>query len=183
MSNYKKIMLDNGIMQKELLETVRRVDNRVDKSLLSKIVNDICLPNTKTLDCICEFMNCRVLDIYDIREIDLLKNGGGIEHEPLIKKIIYANGSKQAEINTEKAVATKRKDRGGTSHGLGIYNLTVEINREKANRIFNKIALHKLGFVNKTDCIRQYIDWLDRKLKRIIDKEKVAPSDHTLESD
>ena len=40
MSNYKKIMFDKGIMQKEVLDKVRHTDPRVDKSLLSKIVND-----------------------------------------------------------------------------------------------------------------------------------------------
>ena len=60
-------------MQKELLDNVRRIDQRVDKSLLSKIVNDICLPTPKVLDCICNVAKCDVLDIYDKQEINLLQ--------------------------------------------------------------------------------------------------------------
>lgn len=44
MSKYKKIMSVKGIQQKEVLDAVHRVDRRVDKPLLSKIVNDVCLP-------------------------------------------------------------------------------------------------------------------------------------------
>lgn len=49
MSKYKKIMLDNGIMQKDLLEVIHRVDNRVDKSLLSKIGKRCLFTNTKSI--------------------------------------------------------------------------------------------------------------------------------------
>ena len=65
MSKYKNLMISKGIMQKELLDNVRRIDQRVDKSLLSKIVNDICLPTPKLPDCICDVAKCDVLDIYD----------------------------------------------------------------------------------------------------------------------
>lgn len=73
MSKYKNLMISKGIMQKELLDNVRRIDQRVDKSLLSKIVNDICLPTPKVLDCICNVAKCDVLDIYDKQEINLLQ--------------------------------------------------------------------------------------------------------------
>lgn len=53
MSNYKKIMFDKGIMQKEVLDKVRHTDPRVDKSLLSKIVNDVCLPTINGIPFVC----------------------------------------------------------------------------------------------------------------------------------
>lgn len=162
MSKYKKIMLNKGIMQKELLDGVSKVDRRVDKSLLSKFVNDVCLPNPNVLDCLCKILNCDVLDIYDPREIDLLKD--------------KPNNTQNKGI---KAVATARKDRGGKSHGDNVYNLTVEINRDIANRVFDKKSLRKLGFANKSDCIRTFIFALDKKLKRILEKEKAVKGDDT----
>ena len=39
MSRYKKIMLQRGVMQKDVLADVRKVDPRVDNPLLSKFVN------------------------------------------------------------------------------------------------------------------------------------------------
>ena len=72
MSKYKKIMFDKGIMQKEVLDKVRCTDPRIDKSLLSKIVNDICLPTPPALACICKSLGCDVLDVYDVREIQLV---------------------------------------------------------------------------------------------------------------
>lgn len=49
MSQYKKVMQTKGIQQKEVLDAVHRVDARVDKPLLSKIVNDVCLPTPATI--------------------------------------------------------------------------------------------------------------------------------------
>lgn len=157
MSMFKKIMLDKGIMHKDLLERVRRADNRVDKSLLSKIVNDNCLPTPKVLDSICKFIGCDVLDVYDLTEIDLV-----------------SLSNKNANLKASNNVATARKDRGGLSHGENIYNLTVEIRRDVANRIFTKQALRKLGYLSKTDCIRQLLYALDKKYQRILEKERAV---------
>lgn len=44
MSRYKKIMLQRGVMQKDVLADVRKVEPRVDNPLLSKFVNDVCFP-------------------------------------------------------------------------------------------------------------------------------------------
>lgn len=165
MSKYKKIMLDKGIMQKDLLERVRRTDRRVDKSLLSKIANDICLPTPITLDCICKTLSCDVLDIYDSREINLLQNS-----------------SKYAENNAANTVATARKDRGGLSHGDNIYNLTVELDRTIAERIFSKKALRALGYLSKTDFVRQAVYALDKKYQKILEKENAVKGADTLQN-
>ncbi len=148
MSNYKKIMLDKGIMHKEVLENVRRIDNRVDKPLLSKFVNDVCLPTPNVLDCICDTIGCDVLDIYDPQEIDLL----------------HKNSTNSPQ----------KQNKSGLSHGENIYNLTVEIPRDVAERVFNKKSLKKLGFRTKTECIRRFVFYLDKKLEKIAKKEKVV---------
>ena len=147
-------MLQRGIMQKDLLDDVRRADSRVDKSLLSKIVNDICLPTRPTLDCICKSLSCGALELYDVREIDLAP-----KVETLPAKI---------------AVVPCRTDRGGLSHGNNIYNLTVEIPRDIAERVFSKSALRKLGYLNKTDFVRRSVEQLDAELLKIMEKEKAA---------
>lgn len=154
MSKYKKIMLTSGIMQKEVLTNVQRVDPRVDKSLLSKIVNDICLPTKPTLDSICKTLRCGVLDIYDPHEINLLPDNTDC-----------------AGVN---AAATARNSRGGLSHGDNVYNLTVEIDRRTAERVFAKSALRKLGFLSRADFVRQAVDGLVKRLDEIERKEKAA---------
>jgi DNA-binding Xre family transcriptional regulator len=163
MSKYKKIMLQRGIMQKDLLDDVRRTDARVDKSLLSKIVNDICLPTRPTLDSICKSLSCGVLELYDVREVDLVP--------------------KTDDLTASNAVATRRKDRGGKSHGENIYNLTVEIPRDVAERVFAKSALRKLGYLSKTDFVRSAVAALDAELSKIQEKEKVAAGASTPHDD
>lgn len=63
MSRYKKIMLQRGVMQKDVLADVRKVEPRVDNPLLSKFVNDVCLPSPRTLESICKSLSCAPLDI------------------------------------------------------------------------------------------------------------------------
>lgn len=154
MSKYKKIMLGKGIMQKEVLDSVRRVDPRVDKSLLSKIVNDVCLPNKPTLEGICKALSCGVLDLYDPREIDLL---------PQTNDTTASNAVATA---TEKTRARRQEN--------DFYNLTVEIPRDVAERVFSKSALRKLGYLSKTDFVRQAVEALDERLARILEKENAA---------
>ena len=71
MPKYKIIMIQRGIMQKAVAEKVRKTDPRVDTSLMSKIVNGICLPTPRTLETICKTLACKPLDIYDRAEITL----------------------------------------------------------------------------------------------------------------
>lgn len=151
MSKYKKIMLNNGIMQKDLLEVIHKADARVDKPLLSKIVNDVCLPTPKVADAICNHLHCKILDLYDVREVNFIK-------------------PKQSQ-----------QDRCGKSHGDNIYNLTIEIYRDVADRVFNKQSLKLLGYETKTECIRHFVYLLDRKLKKL--KEKAAKDNEITKGD
>lgn len=72
MSQYKKVMQTKGIQQKEVLDAVHRVDARVDKPLLSKIVNDVCLPTPQQFKVICDTLVCAPSDIYDPREVEFM---------------------------------------------------------------------------------------------------------------
>lgn len=149
MSKYKQAMIKKGIMQKELLDGVRKADARVDKPLLSKIVNDICLPNRVTLKSICNVLQCEPLDIYEKDEINL----AGAADKP------------------------KQRYHDGRSHGENIYNLTVELDRDLALRVFSKESLRLLGFLSATDAIRQYVIKLDNIIE---EKKKAAKSATTL---
>lgn len=99
-------------------------------------------------------MRCGVLDIYDPHEINLLPDNTDC-----------------AGVNS---VATARNSRGGLSHGDNVYNLTVEIDRRTAERVFAKSALRKLGFLSRADFVRQAVDGLVKRLDEIERKEKAA---------
>lgn len=178
MSQYKKIMLDSGIMQKDLLEGVRRVDARVDKSLLSKMVNDICLPTPRTLGAICKTLSCDVLDIYDKEEIALAPPTvltlnapvlAGYDTTAEIARRINAAVTGISEQSAPSSSTRRRRDKG-------VYNLTVEIPRDVAERVFAKSSLRKLGYLNKSDFIRQIVADTDKRLTELSENEKVAAS-------
>lgn len=147
MSKYKKIMLQRGIMQKELLSEIKRIDGRVDNPLLSKIVNDICLPTPITFKAICKTLSCAPLDIYEPCEIELKE--------------------RQQETETKRAVAVltegARRSRERRKRN-NLYNLTVEIPRDVAERVFSPESLRKLGYLSKTDFVRQAVAELDKRL-------------------
>ncbi len=181
MAKYKKIMLDKGIMQKDLLEGVRRVDPRVDKSLLSKMVNEICLPNVITLDAICKTLSCGVLDIYDPAEIELaprpvitIDTTSGDYTARDVIRLINAGITGVAEQPAPSSDAIRKRER---RRDKDLYNLTVEIPRDVAERVFSKSALRKLGYLSKSDFIRQAVAALDARLSEIAVKEKVAAGD------
>ena len=128
-------------MQKQILDRVQICDPRVDKSLLSKIVNDICLPTPPVFKVILKTLKCDVSDIYTDSEINLKENGAA-------------------------APLPKPRYHDGRSHGENVYNLTVEIDRDVALRVFSKDGLRALGFLSATDAVRQYVDKLDKRLQR-----------------
>lgn len=158
MPKYKEIMFVKGIMQKEVLDGVRRSDPRVDKPLLSKIVNGICLPNKPTLDGICKALSCDVLDIYDRRELDLIPSDTPV-----------ATPSEGVNPHTQR---TRRRRADNP-----FYNLTVEIPRDVAERVFDKESLRKLGYLSVTDFVRHAVDKLAARLDKIEANEKAAAGD------
>lgn len=54
------------------------------------------------------------------------------------------------------------------------YNLTVEIPRNVAERVFAPDALRKLGYLSVSDCVRHAVAALDERLSTITAKEKAA---------
>lgn len=162
MSKYKERMIATGIMQKEVLANIQRVDPRVDKPLLSKIVNDLCLPNKPTLESICKTLRCEVLDLYDKKEIDLLSlQPLGENEDVVVEKRIFANGKifrKEVNISSQR----KKAD---------IYNLTVELDRKMAMRVLSKDSLKKLGYDGVTDFVRKSVEALIVRLEEIEKQE------------
>ena len=142
MSRYKKIMLQRGVMQKDVLADVRKVDPRVDNPLLSKFVNDVCLPSPRTLESICKSLSCAPLDIYDPREIELAPRS-----DSDVENAATTGGGHSTTAGAVKKRA-RRRDKN-------LYNLTVEIPRDVAERVFAPAALRKLGYLSKSDFVRQ----------------------------
>ena len=67
------------------------------------------------------------------------------------------------------AEAAKKRERRRVK---GLYNLTVEIPRDVAERVFAPEALRKLGYLSKSDFVRQAVAALDARLSTIEAKEK-----------
>lgn len=161
MSRYKKLMIQRGVMQKAVAEKVHKTDPRVDTSLLSKFVNDVCLPTPRTLETICKTLACAPLDIYDPAEITLAPPTSAQE----------AAGGGNADNPAPSAEAAKKRERRRVK---GLYNLTVEIPRDVAECVFASEALRKLGYLSKSDFVRQAVAALDARLSTIEAKEKAA---------
>lgn len=153
MSKYKGLMLKRGVMQKDVAESVRRVDPRVDTALMSKFVNDVCLPTPPVLNAICKTLSCAPLDIYDPREITLAPQSA-------------TGGGRAVPTDTQRSRDRRAKN--------DFYNLTVEIPRDVAERVFSPDALRKLGYLSVSDCVRHAVAALDKRLSTITAKEKAA---------
>ncbi len=63
--------------------------------------------------------------------------------------------------NVHTAKTRKRRQ------NIDIYNLTVEIPRDVAERVFAPAALRKLGYLSKSDFVRQAVGALDTRLAEI----------------
>ena len=159
MSRYKKLMIQRGVMQKAVAEKIHKTDPRVDTSLLSKFVNDVCLPTPRTLATICKTLACAPLDIYDPAEIALTPS-------TLAQEATGGGNTGNPAPSTE---AAKKRERRRVN---GLYNLTVEIPRDVAERVFTAEALRKLGYLSKSDFVRQAVAALDVRLSTIEAKEK-----------
>ena len=60
MPNYKQILLEKKMTQKELAVATRAVDPRVDESMISKFSNYVCLPTPKVATVLCESLSCNM---------------------------------------------------------------------------------------------------------------------------
>ena len=78
---------------------------------------------------------------------------------------VFAASKRSPSKNTQARKRQRRRDKG-------LYNLTVEIDRDIAERVFAPEALRKLGYLSKSDFVRQAVTALADRLSAIEAKEK-----------
>lgn len=157
MPKLKEVIAARGKTQKEVAEALRKKDKNIDRSMLNKFVNYVCLPKPSTTSDICEILDCDVLDLYDVIEMDMLS------------------------MTTKKRKPSIHGSKDFKSHGEHIYNLTVEIDRKVAWQIFSKKALNMLGYKTKSEMIRDLLNKELKKYEHLLAKEK-ATQDNIAES-
>lgn len=145
MPKYKDMLLSQKKQQKELLQAVRKKDPRVDTTLLSKMVNYVCLPIPEQAKVICEYFNCEITELYDPSELLLV--------------------SQLEKPKPEKPKSKKKPIE---------YNLHVQIERDLAEQVFSKENLKRLGYADKSSMIRSLILQQAKKLDRMDAKEKAS---------
>jgi len=143
-------------LQKDLLEYVKKTDPRVDKPLLSKYANDVCLPTVMQLTAICEYLNCTPLELYTRNDIDLLR-----VHRDMQSK------EQSGDTSTPKQKTEYGRRRRLNKKG-DIYNLTIEISRTIADKLFAPATLRKLGYLSISDLIRHLVQTL---YKQVLEEE------------
>jgi hypothetical protein len=148
MPKYKECLRRADTRQSELLTSVNAVDPRVDKPLLSKFVNNVCLPTPPQLDAICGALNCTVVELYDRSEVDLLKDA------------------------PPEAVKKRNRSKRNAARESKIYNLTVELDREVAERVLNPEALKQLGYNDKSDFVRKHVAAAAARLEHLQRKSR-----------
>lgn len=153
MSKYYKHMTAAHIPKTELLAAARMADVSVSMNDISNYISDVSLPTPKQLDAIYGALDCPALDLYDRKELDLLR-----DYSP-----------------------PTRQSRDGVSHqGGSVYNLTIEIDRETAESALSDTVLKKLGYKNKTDFIRKAVRHLMERYNYLVAIEKAARGADTL---
>jgi hypothetical protein len=138
-------MFRRGIRPQNILTAARRVDPKIDRPAVDRIVGDIVLPTPAVLAAICDTLHCTPADLYEIEEITLDKR----------------------LLSAETSLIENGSSARAHHHPKNIYNLTVEIPRDIADRVFDKDALSKLGYASKTDFVRQAVFDLDAKIKEL----------------
>lgn len=93
MPRYKEIFIKKGITQNDLVQQLQEIDKRMDKSMVSKIVNFVVLPTPKIAQKICEVLECEILDIYQLDELvsdslNLKQKNQFAENNKLIKNSV-----------------------------------------------------------------------------------------------
>lgn len=139
MPNYKGLLQEQNLQQKNLLEEIRTIDARVDKALLSKMVNYVCLPTPQQVNVICKTLNCTITELYKPNELIVIP-----------------------KLSNSKKPYTPS----------GMTNIHVQAPMQLVQRVFSKESMVKLGITNKSDCIRDYIEELAKRLDRIEAKER-----------
>lgn len=155
MSKYKKIMLDRDIMQKEVLSAVRQADDRIDKSLLSKIVNDICLPTPQVLAAICNTLSCTVNDLYEPCEIALVPD----------------TSARSTACTDGRHARPKSKQ---------YYKVTATIPSNIAHSVLTQDVLQAMGYNSVSDFIRRAVAWLYEEWEKTEQHAGATPPQTTI---
>lgn len=70
MPKYKQVIAKSGISQQELTNRVHSIDRRVDKSLMSKFVNYVCVPTPAQTRVINNILGCETQELYTTDELN-----------------------------------------------------------------------------------------------------------------
>ena len=141
MPNYKQILLEKKMTQKELAVATRAVDPRVDESMISKFSNYVCLPTPKVATVLCESLSCNMTELYQKDEITFPKKENGKASTPTG----YTNIHIQITIEQKNRILTKE-----TLHLLGYKNQT-DLFRDMLNNIDSRIKRLKEKSSKKED--------------------------------
>jgi transcriptional regulator with XRE-family HTH domain len=138
------------LTQTELAAKLENQGTKVDKSLLSRFENYVCLPTPETLKALCQVLECNKLDLYDIAEIDLISD-------------IPQNKPKTAPVRQKS-----------TRH-TNIYNLAVRLDRSVL-QVLNKRVLQMFGYKDITDFVNKCVDRLIKRYNKKVAADAGTPT-------
>ena len=107
-------------------------------------------------------------------DYDVVTTADAQEHEIEHAKKTVANAAETPATGGGRAVPTDTQRSRDRRAKNDFYNLTVEIPRNVAERVFAPDALRKLGYLSVSDCVRHAVAALDERLSTITAKEKAA---------
>ena len=65
-----------GIKQKETLSILKQVEPRVDKPMVSKYENGVCIPTPSQLSALCALYGCPLSELYGAGILEYFRTGG-----------------------------------------------------------------------------------------------------------
>ena len=71
-----------GIKQKETLSILRQVEPRVDKPMVSKYENGVCIPTPSQLSALCALYGCPLSELYGAGILEYFRTGGRRRERP-----------------------------------------------------------------------------------------------------
>lgn len=74
MNNIKKFRLERGLTQKEVTEYLRRYDERIDSSMLSRFENELCYPTPLIMRSLCNVLKCLPEELYGVTEQEYIED-------------------------------------------------------------------------------------------------------------
>lgn len=146
MPKFKQRLEERRITKRQLANELKNQNEHFDRMLVEKFIDYECLPTPSTASDLCKILNCDILDLYGVDELDIITN------------------------LTRKRRPSIRGIRDNKSHGENVYNLTVEIDRKLAWQLFSKKALKALGYHTRSEMVR---DLLNQELAKYLAIEQL----------